>query len=147
VDEATVANEKALREMLTAVPEWKPPLELIGVSDRNVPNQERIVLKANGNVRLNEYLIIAGVALIERQQILPMNDYLFWPGNHAVDAGAWVLIYTGVGQPRTTADTTTRAPILVLHWGRSHTIFSLPAIVPALIRPAREGTQIGPEGR
>lgn len=124
----------------------RAPLELGGVADRNVPNQERIWLRANVAVRLNEYLLCVGIAL-PGQQVLPLNDHLFWFGDHAVDPATWVVVYTGAGQTRVTTDQRTGAPVLVLHWGKPQTIFTVDALVPVLIRPMREHMQIGTEGR
>ena len=123
----------------------KPPLELKGVADRNVASQERIWLQANAHVRLNEYVMIVGVAL-EGDKILPLNDHVFWFGDHAVDSGTWVVVYTGAGQTRVTTDQHTGKAVLVLHWGREGTIFTIDALVPMLIRPVREQSQIGPRG-
>ncbi len=138
-------QQNALTELIRALTQ-KPPLQLHGVADRNIPGQERIWLRANVPVRLSDYILCVGIAL-PNQQILPINDHLFWLGDHAVDEATWVVVYTCSGQTRVTKDERTGAPVLVLHWGKAQTVFTIDALVPALMRPVREHMQIGPEGR
>jgi hypothetical protein len=56
---------------------------------------------------------------------------------------ARIVIYTGPGQKVLTTIEDTGEPAVVLHWGRSLTIFSAPLIVPALIRVATGSLQVG----
>jgi hypothetical protein len=118
------------------------PLELVTVADRNVPNKERICLKAHATVRLNDYLLILGLAL-GPNNFIPLQDTLLWLGNQTVDPGTWVLVYTGPGVNKVTTEINSGAPAVALHWGKQNTLFPSPAIVPVLMRPTLDTMQIG----
>lgn len=125
----------------------KPDLELMNVVGRGVPNEERVCLKAHSRVNLTGYLLLAGINIQERD-VLPLNDHLMWFGNRIVEAGSWVLVYTGSGAELVTFMRDTRDPVLVLHWGRQYTVFQNNGVLPCLVRLDYDpgGIQIGRKG-
>src|SRR5207247_187468 len=141
-------EESAIQQFARALAQAakQPPLVLMGVADRAVPNQERVWLLANENVNLAEYLLLVGLHL-PNQQFLPFTDHLLWLGNHAVDAGTAVVVYTGSGQERVARDVKSGNPILVLYWGRAQTVFTVDVIVPGLIRVMQGQVHIGHPGK
>lgn len=125
----------------------KPPIELIGVAMRGVPGEERIVLKTNNTVNLGEYLLLAGHRFVEND-VLPIRDHLYWFGQHLVNAGYWVFIYTGAGGgPLWTQTKETKEPAVVFYWGRQQTVFNNDRVVPCLIHMDIGAIQLGDSGR
>ncbi len=110
-----------------------PPLQLVSVESRGVPYQERIYLRANQRVNLRDYLLLVGLRLSD-DTAFPANDTMFWLGNHTVDAGTWVVVYTCNGTPLVTRLRESGEPALVLYWGRSTTLFAPPQLVPTLVQ-------------
>ncbi len=139
-----VAEPSALEGLLQSIS--RKPLELLGVLHRGVPQQERIYLKTYSMVNLGQYFILLGAKLLN--ETYPFTDRLFWLGTHYVDAGHWVVVYTGPGerQPFHTQTVDTKEPTLVFHWGQTQTVFNNNSIVPCLIRIDQGDIQIGPEG-
>jgi hypothetical protein len=121
-----------------------PDLELVAVVGRGVPNEERVCLKVRRRVNLTGYLLIVGVSIQERD-VLPLNDHLMWFGSRIVEAGSWVLIYTGAGTELVTFMRDTKAPVLALHWGKQFTVFQNNDVVPCLLRLDYDpgGIQVG----
>jgi hypothetical protein len=106
-------------------------LQLVGVMDAGSPNQERVYLKANLDVRLGEYLLLTGWK-ITQDIANPLPENVLWLGHLNADAGMWVVVYTGPGEQRIT-QMDTGEPGLILHWGKQTTIFHHPQVVPVLV--------------
>ena len=136
-----VTNVNALDALARALS--RPALQLISVVDRGQAGRERVCLKVNNKVNLAEYLLLIGFQHMENDA-LPLHNQVLWLGNHSIDRGYWVFIYTGPGQQSlytTTLDT--KEPALVLHWGQPYTLFNSPSIVPCLVHLDPGGVQIG----
>jgi hypothetical protein len=107
-------------------------LSLYGVKAPGVPNQECVYLRANVDVNIGEYLLLTGWELTDNIAV-PLPNDVFWPGHVSVNAGTWVLIFTGPGQTQfTTLDN--GEPGVVLHWGKPTTVFNFPKVKPVLVR-------------
>jgi hypothetical protein len=133
---------KTLLELINELSN-KPPLELVSVASPGEPNVERICLKTNQRVALREYLVLVGFKLPEMTGAIPINDFCFWLGNDVLDPGCWILLYTGPGEKFFTKTRESNEPALVLHWGRTHTVFTSNGIVPCLLRIDMSSLQIG----
>ena len=125
----------------------RPPLQLVSTADRGVPGQERVYLKTHSRVNLGEYLLLVGMKLLD-QDAVPLRNYVFWLGHHYVDAGHWVIIYTGPGavQPLSTHTRDTKESALVFHWGQQYTVFHDSRVVPCLVHIDPTGVQVGING-
>jgi hypothetical protein len=108
------------------------PLVIWGVEDRGVPNQERVILRPTMTVDLSSYFVGVGVLQYDGS-VLPFNDFVYWLPGERVDPSHWIFLYTGAGQTAHTS-TDTNEPALVMHWGRSTTIFDSAALVPFVAR-------------
>ena len=64
---------------------------------------------------------------------MPLSDYFWLTKGMRVVEGYWIIVYTGPGQQKATK-LETGEPCLVLHWGKDKVIFTLPIIVPVLLR-------------
>lgn len=109
-----------------------PDVSLIGVYDRGVPNQERILIQANQNVQMASYGVLIGQSTGAASAV-PYRDNFFWFGEGLVEAGAYVFVYTGPGEYRRTS-MPNGAPAHVFHWGKETTVFANSSVVPVLIR-------------
>lgn len=105
--------------------------QMFGVYDPGTPNLERVVLRANLEVGLSSYFLVTGWQLTP-DRALPLNADSFWFGKTSVLAGTWVVVYTGRGQQ--TFTTLGIEPCLVLHWNKPTVLFSVPQVIPVLIR-------------
>jgi len=132
-------------DMLAQLARLAKPLELFRVEARGVPNQERIYLKANQRVSLREYLLLVGVQLPDKTAF-PHPNQVLWLGNDTLDAGTWLIVYTGSGQRIVTFLRDTREPALVLYWGRPTVLFADNGFVPVLTRFEMSSVQMGPPG-
>lgn len=123
-----------------------PPqdLLLIGAFLPGVPNEERLYLRSHNQVNLGEYFLTTGWKITESHAI-PLQDHVLWLGNQTIDAGWWVVVYTGPGQLKMTS-LPGGEPAVVLHWGKQHTLFHQMEIVPILLHvdAARVGGQVRP---
>lgn len=137
-----MAERNLIEQLLLAV---RRPLELITVSDRGIPGQERIYLKTHQRVNLSEYVVLVGFHLSDNYA-LPLPDHSFWLGAHTVDPEYWIIVYTGPGEAVWTRTSDTKEPALVLHWGKPTTIFNDQRIVPCLVHIDMAGIQIGRPG-
>src|SRR5687767_1786851 len=92
-------------------------LSIVGVFDRGVPNNERIVLSANQDVNMGQYGLMLGI----RGQPgwgTPIPDNLFWFGDGLASKNDLIFVYTGPGEPRASELPMLKAKAYVLHWGR-----------------------------
>lgn len=108
-------------------------LSVIGVFERGVPNQERIVLRVNETVNLGQYGLMIGVRA-QDGTAFPIRDNLLWFGDGIVTRDDWIFIYTGPGEPKASTLPNTQERIYTLHWGRGQTILINREIVPILFK-------------
>lgn len=108
-------------------------ISVVGVFDRGIPNQERVVLYVNETVNLGQYGLMVGVRGSDGTAF-PIRDNLFWFGDGFVNRGDWIFVYTGPGEPRTTALPNTQERLYSIHWGRTQTMLHHHDVVPILFR-------------
>lgn len=108
-------------------------LSVVGVYDRGVPNQERIVIHVKQTVNLGQYGIMLGIKGADGTAF-PIKDNLLWFGDGVVFEGDWLFIYTGPGQARSTKVPNTVETLYSIHWGRSTTILNATEFTPILFR-------------
>jgi hypothetical protein len=112
-------------------------LALMGVYDRGIPNQERIVLLARQQLNVGQYGIMLGIRMssaLPSKMAQPVRDNLFWFGDGILNAGDWIFLYTGPGQARAGIVPNTIQRMYTMHWGRKETILHHPDLVPILFR-------------
>lgn len=108
-------------------------ITVVGVFDRGIPNQERIVLRVNDTVNLGQYGLMVGVRG-GNGAAFPIRDNLLWFGDGFVNSGDWIFVYTGPGEPRATTLPNTQERLYSLHWGRTQTMLHHRDVVPILFR-------------
>lgn len=119
-------------------------LLLYPVAQRGVPNEERIPILVRETTDMGRYGIMFGYAGAPGFA-KPFQDNLFWFGDGVVNAGDWILVYTGAGLPRTFDWTEPPgSKVYVVHWGRSQTIFANSQVVPLLFRADAASVGIPP---
>ena len=115
-------------------------LTVVGVADAGVPNRERIVLRPTQAVDLAEFGLFIGIKTT-LDMVTPAPDLFFWFGELTVHPPAWIVIYTGSGQYQQSIVPGTTDTAHTYHWGRPHTLFHTPEVVPVLFRLG--GIEIG----
>jgi hypothetical protein len=111
-----------------------PEIRMVGVFERAVPNQERIVLQImQAGLNLGQFGIMLGVRTAPGWAV-PIRDNLFWFGDAQFNTGDWIFVYTGPGQPRVTQIPNDQGQLYTVHWNRKVTVFDSPEIVPILFR-------------
>lgn len=109
-------------------------LILYPVEQRGVPNQERIPILVQQTLDMGRYGVMAGHAE-PHGFARPFLDKLYWFGDGIVNAGDWILIYTGSGSPRAFDwSEPLGSKVYVVHWGCAKTMFANSQIVPILFR-------------
>ncbi|NKE70627.1 hypothetical protein [Candidatus Manganitrophus noduliformans] len=108
-------------------------LTIVGVYDRGVPNQERIVIRANQSVNLGQYGVMLGIRAAGNSAF-PIRDNLLWFGDALINTGDWIFIYTGIGEAKVTTLPNSQERLYSIHWGRDKTILHHPDLVPILFR-------------
>lgn len=108
-------------------------LTVVGVHDRGLPNQERIVLSVNQVVDLGQYGIMIGVKGASGTGF-PIKDNLLWFGDGIVYPGDWLFVYTGPGQAKSSELPNSTSKLYSIHWGRQMTILGDNGLVPILFR-------------
>ncbi len=108
-------------------------LTVINVLERGIPNEERIVLRANDMVNMGQFGIMLGVSVSD-ETALPIHDNLYWFGDGYVLKGDWVFLYTGPGEPRTSELPGAKDKLYTIHWGRKTTVLGEVNVVPILFR-------------
>jgi hypothetical protein len=109
------------------------------VVDGGIPNRERVYMRALVDVPLGSYFLTTGWR-VAYDHALPLNMEVLWLGSLTVSAGTWVVAYTAPGEQKVGA-MDNGEPGLILHWGKTTTIFNLPEIVPVLLRT--DGISVG----
>jgi hypothetical protein len=136
-------SSNPLLDALASLARLGKPLELIPyVSDRGVGGQERIYLRANQRVSLRDYLLLVGVRLLDNSAF-PSPNHVLWLGNDSLEAGTWLIVYTGAGTPLVTYIRDTHEPARVLFWHKPTTIFNDPRTIPVLVRFEQNAVQFG----
>ena len=108
-------------------------LSVVGVFERGIPHQERIVISVNEIVSMGQFGLLLGI----RQQegaAFPIRDNFFWFGDGYLSRGDWIFVYTGPGDTRVVELPGTIEKLYSLHWGRENVVLSPPEIVPILVR-------------
>ncbi len=106
-------------------------IEIFGVYDRGISNQERIVLRVNTTIDLSGLFLVLGF-VGGNSNIFPIKDQFLWLGNVIVDGPGWVFIYTGEGTTRVTREINTNEPLHCIYWNKSTVVLSNEALMPAL---------------
>lgn len=110
-----------------------PELKLHSVSDRGIPNKEKIVIYVEENTNMGQYGIILGHTNQDKTT-LPYNDNFYWFGDGLVTKGDWITLYTGKGKPTSYEWEPTKGTVYSIHWGRDTTMFTNTNIVPILFK-------------
>jgi len=108
-------------------------LSVVGVFARGVPNEERIVLRANEPIQIGQYGLMIGVRL-GQGFASPVRDNLLWFGDGTLNGGDWVFVYTGPGIARATNLPNSREKLYSIHWGKQTTCLANAELVPILFR-------------
>jgi len=119
-------------------------LQLHPVADRGAPNLERIPMFVNTTTNMGQYGIMVGYST-GAKAALPYHDNLFWFGDGVVNAGDWIILYTGGGTPRVEDWPATGGKIYTVHWGKTSTIFANTNVVPILFRVDAVAVAGGPQ--
>ena len=136
-------SSEALADALAALARIAKPLELLPyVSDRGVTGQERIYFRANQRVSLRDYLLLVGVRLLDNTSF-PSPNHVLWLGNDTLEAGTWLVVFTGPGAPLVSRIRDTGEPARILYWGKPTTLFDDPRTVPILVRFEQHAVQFG----
>jgi len=109
-----------------------PELTIVGVADRGIPNQERVVIRINQDVDLAQFQMF--LVVYQEGVSTPVNDYSFWLTDVSVKSGMYIFLYTGVGEVKFTTVQGTNEPAYVLHWGQPQAILTDPKFRPAIVR-------------
>jgi hypothetical protein len=119
-------------------------LTLLGVFDRGVPNQERVVLHAAQAIEMGSFGMLIG---IEQSPGLasPVPDLFFWFGPGVTHPDSYILVYSGPGKSLVTTLQGTDKTAYVAHWGRESTLFANSRVVPMLISIDGVTVGVGPQ--
>lgn len=125
-------NQKGKRKLiLGAVTE----LDVVTVLERGIANKECIAVSVKQTVNLGRYgLMLAQHDANTSTGALPYFDNLFWFGDGIVNAGDWLFVYTGPGDPTSTPTSNGANKSYRLHWRKQYTVFANSMIVPVLFR-------------
>ena len=109
-------------------------LTLYPVEDRGKPNLERIPIFVNNTLNAGCYGIMVGHTASD-ETVNPYQDNLFWFGDGVLNAGDWIFLYTGKGEPKSNdLPQSPNVKLYSVHWGRGQTMFANSNIVPVLFR-------------
>lgn len=110
-----------------------PNIEIFGVYDRGVPNEERIVLRVDGAVALSQYFLFLGYTDGQNGKIIwPYPDNFLWLTDINLNVPSWIFVYTGKGTPCISTERTTNQPLQTLYWNKDSVILDNPNVNPAL---------------
>lgn len=107
-------------------------LQLVGVFDRGIPNQERIVIKTNSWVNMAEYGVLIGL-LGQNNMASPYYDNFFHFKEISVVPNTWIFLYTGPGN-EIQSKMPSGDPAFIYHWGKPVTAFADSNVIPILVR-------------
>jgi hypothetical protein len=114
-------------------------LSLLGVADRGVPNQERVILRPTEPVDLGRFAVLVGFTQ-DNGLVLPLWDNMFWFGELTVPTPSWIFLFTGPGQFQFSTIPGSQQPAYSFHWGRRITVFNDPKLVPLIVSIAAVAT-------
>ena len=127
--------KKTQEGQLTLILQDVADLGIAGILDRAVPNKECIAIAVKRRVDVGQYGLMLGRHNSPSSDTsVPFFDNLFWFGDGIVDAGDWLFVYTGPGEPGSTRANNGVNTIYLMHWGKPQTIFANSMIVPILFR-------------
>lgn len=110
-----------------------PNIEIFGVYDRGVPNQERIVLRVNSPTSLNNYFLFLGYSSNQNENtVWPYTDNFLWLTGVNMDVPGWIFVYTGKGTPSISSEKITKQPLQTLYWNKESVVLENFNIFPAL---------------
>ena len=107
-------------------------IEVIGTWDAGVPNKERIALHVREDLNLGAYCLVCGPSMGEAH-LLTSNGHFFMFPAIDIEAGSWVVLYTGAGERRVSTMKDSGDPVLVLHWGQPTVVFGRPGWTAAVL--------------
>lgn len=107
-------------------------LKIVGVFDRAVPNKERVVITIEDTVNMGRYGLMLGVRAGNGTAV-PIHDNMLWFGDGVVNKGDWLFVYTGPGNPVSSASLGS-SKIYSVYWQKTQTVLASPDIVPILFR-------------
>ena len=99
-------------------------------------------MRANQRVSLRDYLLLVGIRLLDNTSF-PSPNHVLWLGNDTLDAGTWLIVYTGPGAPLVSHIRGTNEPARILYWHKPTTLFDDPRTVPILVRFESNAAQFG----
>ncbi len=108
-------------------------LSLLEVWDRGVPNKECLAIGVNESVDMTQFALLAGT-LSPQGGLIPHPDHFLWFGGAVVNAGDFIFVYTGSGEPRGTKAVNGTNDVYTVFWNRPKTVFANSAVIPALIK-------------
>jgi len=73
-------------------------LSIVNIIDRGVANKERLHLAALVPINLAYYAVVASMYARDRKTIAGGNRQMYWFEPSQVNAGDWIILYTGSGQ-------------------------------------------------
>jgi hypothetical protein len=109
-------------------------LSLLGAFDRGVPNKERIVIRSRSVVDIGNFAVVLGTRFLQTGNVVPVKDTMFWFGSGTVSPDDWVFLYTGPGMPVVLPTEDHKGRLILVYWGREHTLFHDPVTEPVLWR-------------
>lgn len=102
------------------------------VSSRQIPNAERVVVRANYDSTTTNVGLMIGFRNPDRS-ITPLNNRLLWFGSGNVNAGSIINVFTGHGTPAS-HDNGNGTKSYNLFWGLDYVAFDRPELEPILFR-------------
>lgn len=123
-------------------------LQIIHVASHGLPNEEHIAISVEEYCDLSEYCLFIGLGGLEGQAT-PVKDHMLWFGYGEANPGDWIIVYTAAGSTRITPlvgkDDPPGARLIVIHWGKEHTVFQNRSLVPIIVRIGGIGLQNPPK--
>ncbi len=108
-------------------------LSVSGVSDRGIPNKERILVRVHELTELR-YYGIALAKLLPEGGVIPYDNFFYFFEQCEAEKDSWLVLYTGVGERRDTQLPTTLEKAYSMHWGFDGVVLTNPTVVPVLFR-------------
>jgi hypothetical protein len=103
------------------------------VLDRGIPNRERVVMRTLVGLELPSFILATAIYGVNGL-VLPFQNRVFFFDDRSVEAGNWIVVYTGAGITTESRLPTTHEKAYVFHWGHTGVIFSNPSTMPVLFR-------------
>ncbi|WP_147443410.1 hypothetical protein [Corallococcus sp. AB011P] len=97
-------------------------LEILGVSDAGDLSRERVILKANRDCDLANYLLLDNTYLGDGS-VSELNRHVYWFPTYPVKAGSYILLYSKEGDNRSMVDRVGDT-LHVFYWGLKKTVWN-----------------------